>query len=117
MGHTTAKVRIHGEKGSTEIELLVDTGSTFSWVSGSVLDKLGIKPKEKKMFKTIEGKLVERDVAEAVIEYNKQLVTTIVVFAREKDQEVLGVYALEGLGLEIDPLKKAVKKVEAFLAV
>jgi predicted aspartyl protease len=33
----------------------------------------------------------------------RERATTIVVFAEDGDTEVLGVYALEGLGLEVDP--------------
>ncbi|MGB9622241.1 MAG: hypothetical protein ACPL07_00205 [Candidatus Bathyarchaeia archaeon] len=35
-----------------------------------------------------------------------EIATTIVVFAEEKDFEVLGVYVLEDLGLEVDPTTK-----------
>jgi len=44
-------------------------------------------------------------------------VTTIVVFAEEKDAEFLGVYSLEGLRLEADPVTKQLKKTEAMLAL
>ena len=42
--------------------------------------------------------------------------TTIVVFA-EEDAEVLGVYALEYLSLEVDPITKELRKSEAILAL
>ena len=68
------------------------------------------------MFKTIEGKLVEREIGEALIECEGERATTMVVFAEEGDLEVLGVYALEGLGLE-DPTTKELRKSEAILAL
>jgi predicted aspartyl protease len=40
-----------------------------------------------------------------------------VVFGIDKDAGVLGVHALEGLGLEVDPITKELKKVDAILAV
>jgi len=43
--------------------------------------------------------------------------TRIVVFAKEKDAEVLGVDALEGLGLEIDPITRQLRKSKAILAL
>lgn len=43
--------------------------------------------------------------------------TTIIVFAEEGDVEVLGIYALEGLGLEVDPATKELRKSEAILAL
>ncbi|MEM0024609.1 MAG: hypothetical protein QXF90_08080 [Thermofilaceae archaeon] len=43
--------------------------------------------------------------------------TRIVVFAESEDAEVLGVDALEGLRLEVDPVTKQLGKVEALLAL
>jgi len=43
--------------------------------------------------------------------------TTMVVFAEESDANVLGVHALDGLRLEVDPTTKQLKKVEALLAI
>ncbi len=119
MGHTWVKIKIFSadRKTSKEVELLVDTGSTYTWVLADNLHGLGISPKEKKLFKTIEGRTVERQIGEALIEYNGETVTTIVVFALPSDSQVFGVYALEGLGLEIDPLTKTLKKAEALLAI
>ncbi|BDR91082.1 hypothetical protein [Vulcanisaeta souniana] len=43
--------------------------------------------------------------------------TTIVIFAEENDTEVLGIYSPEGLRLEVDPVTKQLKKIEALLTV
>jgi len=71
----------------------------------------------RRVFRTVEGKLVEREVGEALIECEGERATTIVVFAEEGDVEVLGVHALEGLGLEVDPTTKELRKSEAILAL
>lgn len=116
MGHTNVKVKIYGPKNSEEVELLVDTGSTYSWISGALLEKLGVESKGKKLFKTIDDRHIEREIGEAVVEIMGEKATTIVVFAGEGTQ-VLGVHALEGLGLEVDPLTNKIKKSEALLAI
>ena len=100
-----------------QIELLVDTGSTFTWVSSAVLEKLNVEAKTVKKFKTIDGRLLERKVGEVLIEYMNEKATRMVVFAEKDDAEVLGVDALEGLGLEVDPLTKQLRKAEALLAL
>lgn len=117
MGHTNVKVKVYGPKGSEEVELLVDTGSTYSWVSRAVLEKLGVEPMKPWNFRTIEGRIVSREIGEAVIQYDGEKATTVVVFGEEKDSKVLGVYALEGLRLEVDPLTNKIKKSEALLAI
>ncbi len=68
-------------------------------------------------FRTIDGKIVEREIGEVVIECLGERATTIVVFAEDGDSEVLGAYALEGLRLEVDPVTRQLKKVEALLAL
>ncbi|MEM4311153.1 MAG: hypothetical protein QXX95_02050 [Nitrososphaerales archaeon] len=47
----------------------------------------------------------------------KEKATRMVVFAERGDAEVLGVYALEGLGLKVDPITRQLRKVEALLAL
>ncbi len=119
MGHTTAKVTLHGtlEDRSEQVELLVDTGSTYTWVSSSVLKRLGVEGKVQRKFRTIDGRLLDRKVGEVVIEHMQEKATRLVVFAEKGDAQVLGVDALEGLGLEVDPVARKLRKVEAFLAL
>ena len=111
MGLTYAKVRIYNPRDSSrflELELLVDTGSTYTWVKRDRLEELGVKPMDRRRFRTIEGKVVECLGRKA---------TCIMVFAEEKDHEVLGVTALENLSLEVDPVTKQLREAEAILAL
>ena len=119
MGHTIARVKLHNPHDKSkplELELPVDTNSMYTWVRRERLEKLGIRPTARWKFKTIEGRIIERDIGEAVIECMGESATRIVVFAEEGDAEVLGVDALEGLRLEVDPVTKQLRKVEAILA-
>jgi len=102
---------------SEQVELLVDTGSTYTWVSNEVLERLNVEAKTARKFKTIDGRLLERRVGEVLIEYMGERATRMVVFADKGDAEVLGVDALEGLGLEVDPITKQLRKAEALLAL
>lgn len=120
MEPTVAKVKVynpHDESKYLDLELLTDTGSTYTWVKRSRLEKLDIKPTEKVRFKTIDNRIVKRDVSEAIVEYMGRKATTIVVFAEKSDNEVLGLHALEGLRLEVDPITKELKEIEAVLAL
>lgn len=120
MGHTNAKATVrnpHDKSRFLDLELLVDTGSTYTWISRGRLEKLDVQPMTKWRFKTIEGRVVERAIGEVVVECLGERATSIVVFAEEGDAEVLGVHALEGLRLEVDPVAEELRKVEALLAV
>jgi len=71
MGHVVAKVKLYRPRGPSkglEVELLVDTGSTYRWVKRGRLEGLGLKPMSRLRFKTIEDKVIERGVGEAVVE-------------------------------------------------
>ena len=120
MGHTTAAVRICNPQDRAkciETELIVDTGSTYTWIRRERLEMIGVKPAGLKRFRTIKGKTIEREVSEAVIECLGESATRIVVFAEKGDAEVMGVDTLEGLGLEVDPLTKQLRKAESLLAL
>ena len=120
MGHVVAKVRLrnpHDLSRFVDLELLVDTGSTYTWVRRERLEELGIKPMDRRRLRTIDNRIVARDIGEAVIECMGRRATTIVVFAEKRDNEVLGLHALEGPGLEMDPVTKQLREVEAILAL
>jgi len=57
----------------------------------------------RRLFRMIDDRLIEREGGEAVIECLNRRATKVVVFVTEKGNEVLGLHALEGLGLEVDP--------------
>jgi len=120
LGHTYAKVKLYSPTDPSKtltLDLIVDTGSTYTWVKRAKLSELDLKPTGRRVFRTIEGRLVQREIGEAPIECKGEKATTILVFAEEGDVEVLGVYALEGLGLEVDPVTKELRKSEAILAL
>lgn len=120
MGHTTAAVKICSPQDGTkcvETELIVDTGSTYTWIRRERLEAIGVKPSKARKFRTIEGRTIEREVGEAVIECLGERAMSIVVFAERDDVEVMGVVALESLALEVDPVTQQLKKAESLLAL
>jgi len=120
MGHTTAAVKICSPQVGTkcvETELIVDTGITYTWIRRERLEAIGVKPSKARKFRTIEGRTIEREVGEAVIECLGERAMSIVVFAERDDVEVMGVVALESLALEVDPVTQQLKKAESLLAL
>lgn len=99
----------------TTLELLVDTGALYSVLPGPVLTELGIEPRERKVFRTADGRQIERPVAEALFTYNGERATSRVVFGSEADASVLGVTALEEMGLEVDPTSGTLRPATLFL--
>jgi predicted aspartyl protease len=89
------------------LKLLVDTGSTYPWVSGAFLRALGVEPTERRRVLTIEGRVVERPAAEVLITLEGRALHTVCLFGEGGgDLEVLGAYTLEGFGLAVDPVQR-----------
>ncbi len=88
------------------LKLLVDTGSTYTWVSGTFLRSLGVEPTDRRRILTIEGKAVERPAAEVLMTLEGRTLHTLCLFGEGGDLEVLGAYTLEGFGLAVDPVQR-----------
>ena len=94
-------------RGASIAKFLVDTGSEFTWVPGTVLDKLGIEREKKDLeFTMANGQRVTRSVGFAIVRVNKHFAVDEVVFAEKGDLPLLGARSLEGLNLVVDGRKK-----------
>jgi hypothetical protein len=67
VGPTTAKVRVFDpdRKMASMVELLIDAGSTYSWVDADILKQLGIESRAVWKFKSIDGRVIERGIGDA----------------------------------------------------
>jgi hypothetical protein len=57
-------------------------------------------------FRTIEGSLLDRDMATVYIATGEYSVPDVVVMAEAGEMEVMGAHTIEGLGLAADPVQK-----------
>ena len=96
----------HAPERRESVNLLVDTGSTYTWVSAALLQQLGVHATERRWIVTIEGALSERDVAEILVTLGDRTLHTVCLFGRERDLDVLGAYTLDGFGLAADPVQR-----------
>jgi len=117
MGETFAEVILRANGKQIKKRLLVDTGSTYSWIDSLTLKKLNVKPLRIHNFVTIEGKGVKKRIGEIEVECMGNKAHTIVVFAEKKDCEVVGLHCLEGLALEVDPLNQKLRRSKAIKAL
>src|SRR5205823_14794827 len=86
------------------IELLVDSGSTYTWVGAALLRALSVAPTERRRAETIDGQVAERDAAEVLITLDGRTLHTVCLFGDAGDLDVLGAYTLGGFGLAVDPV-------------
>ena len=92
-------------RAPVEVEMLVDTGAILTLVPRPVLEQLGVRPSGKRVFQTIEGRPIEREVGVVDMEVAGQQPPgpVPVIFGNPDDGAVLGVTALESMGLKVDP--------------
>lgn len=89
-----------------EVEVWVDTGAGYSWFSRQRLEALGLRATRRMQFRTIEGRIIERDLAPVFVRVDGHVGGDSVVMAEPGDTEVLGAHTMESLGLAADPVQK-----------
>jgi predicted aspartyl protease len=94
-------------KSATVSRALVDTGSEYTWLPETTLQKIGVEVEKKDLaFTMANGELITRSVGFAVIRIDKHFTIDEVVFGEPGDMTLLGARTLEGLSLVVDPQKK-----------
>ena len=101
---------------STEVNLLVDTGALLSFVPRAVLQELGIPVSFRRAFRLVKGQVMERDAGVAIFRWNGHEGAAQVVFGEPGDESLLGVTALETMGLAVDPTTQSLKDADTYRA-
>jgi len=87
--------------------MLVDTGSEYTWVPATTLEKLGVAREKKDVpFLMANGQQITRSVGFAIIRLDRYFTVDEVVFAEKGDLRLLGARTLEGLNLTVDARQK-----------
>jgi predicted aspartyl protease len=90
----------------TLTDVMVDTGSEYTWAPAAVLDRLGIIPERLAHFQTADGRAISRNIGYAIVHAESTSAPDIVVFGEPGDLVLLGCRALEGLNLRVDVVAK-----------
>jgi predicted aspartyl protease len=119
MGIVYAEVTVlpRGGTRGIDLRLIVDTGSVLTWLPRPLLRELGSIPTGRRTFRTINAMTPPKEVGEAPIRCLGLSGTVPVVFGDETDASVLGVTALEILGLTVDPNTGRLAREDVSLAL
>ena len=98
-----------------EVELLVDSGATYSLVPAEILQSLGIEPHSAREFVLGNGEIVRRRMGTALFEYRGQRGDSLVMFGEPGDAALLGATTLEGFGFILDPFRRELKPMPMLL--
>jgi len=90
---------------------LVDTGSIDSLVPGKHLREIGLQPQRQRRYELADGSEINLGVTVAQLEFMGDLVGATVIFGADDAEPILGVTALESVGIEIDPRSRQLKRL------
>lgn len=108
MGEVFVKVKLSNPvTGRAKvIRFLVDTGATISVVPEETLKSLHIKPVDKDNFELADGRIIERNIGNIIVEVEGRMRANSVIFGKDGDAAVLGLVTLESCGLTVDPINR-----------
>ena len=92
---------------------LVDTGAVDCYIPANRLREIGIAPDGKRTYELADGSELILDIAVAKIEFMGEIVGATVIFGEDDAEPLLGVTALESVGIEVDPLNQRLKRLPA----
>lgn len=110
---TTKIVGFHEPDGAYEALFLVDTGATDCMVPADELEKIGLRPEGKMAYELAEGTVREYPYGLARIEFMGEITAARVVFGEPGSEPLLGVTALESVGIVVDPANKTLERLPA----
>jgi predicted aspartyl protease len=113
------KVENHMDRSRSVVvpNLLVDTGSDYTWIPAKALESIGVTQEKKNLpFVMANGQSITRNVGFAIIRLDKYFTIDEVVFAEKGDLPLLGARTLEGLNLAVDPKRKRLVAAGPLLA-
>ena len=117
MGTFPVEIEIGDPQGDhfEQVSALVDTGSTYTVVPRSLLERLGVERHERAKFRLADGRTMEEDVGRTWLRIDGRAEITLVVFGNEGTTPLLGAYALEGFRLAADRVGRRLVPVEGLL--
>ena len=112
--HVTVAIRNPAEPDRVwEGLFLVDTGATDCLAPRQFLESIGLAPKAQRVYELADGSEIRRDITVAQGEFMGELVGATVIFGDTDAEPLLGVTALESVGIEIDPRNQTLKRLPA----
>ena len=108
----TAIIRNPAEPDRTwEGLFLVDTGAVDCLVPRQHLEAIGLVPEGQRIYGLADGSEVRMDVTVGRVEFMGDFVGATIVFGEAGAEPLLGVTALESVGIEVDPRNQTLRRL------
>jgi len=110
--HVTVTVRNPAAPERTwEGLFLVDTGAVDCLVPGQHLREIGLMPKAQRTYELADGSEAKKDITTGQIEFMGEIVGSTIIIGPDDAEPILGVTALESVGIEVDPRTQRLKRL------
>ena len=116
MGSTpvTVTIRDPAEPHRTwEGLFLVHTGARDSLVPRQPLESFVLAPKGRRVYELADGRETRMDITTADIEFMGEIVGGTILFGESNVEPLLGVTALESVGIEVEPNNQRLRRLPA----
>jgi clan AA aspartic protease len=110
---TTRLSSLPDPRRAYESLFLVDMGATDSMAPSDELERAGIKPEGKMTYELADGTLREYPFGLVRIEFMGETTAGRVIFGPRGSEPLLGVTALESVGITVDPASRTLKRLPA----
>jgi len=111
--YVTVALRAEGRAERYQAQFLVDTGATDSLAPADELLKIGVKPVGKMAYELADGSLEEYEFGLVEISFMGDITAGRVIFGPNGVEPLLGVTALESVGITVDPTNRVLKRLPA----
>ena len=88
------------------VDVLVDTGATFTWLPRALLEELGHVAAMTKSFEIGDGRIVDSGIGDIPVRIGAEIHVTTCAFAEDGEKPVLGALTLEQFLLAPDPVNQ-----------
>ena len=112
--HVTVRITNPADPGRYwESLFLVDTGATDCLVPRAALESIGLQAKGHRTYELADGSPLQVDITTADIEFMGETVGGTIIMGEGDIEPLLGVTALESVGIEVDPVSQRLKRLPA----
>ena len=112
--HVTVALKAFGPpNGIYEADFLVDTGATDSLAPAAQLEKIGVRPMGTMAYELADGTIKEYPFGLVQVSFMGEVTAGRVIFGPDDVEPIIGVTALDSVGITVDPANRPLKHLPA----
>lgn len=92
---------------------LVDTGATDCLAPRKHLEAIGLVSERQRAYELADGTKLVMDITGAMVEFMGDVAWSAIIMGADDAEPLLGVTALESVGIEVDPINQTLERMPA----